>query len=217
MFNENIISSLKDKPSILAIDGAINKNGIAFNISDKVYSFVLESDKSLSGTGRLIDLGDKLESVLKFNIPMYAVVEGYSFGSIGRTFSISEAGGIYRYLLGKYNIPTIEVPPTTLKKYITGDGKSDKKKMALSIKSIFDISFKTNDETDAFSLLVTAMDYFNTPLSPIESFNDYLMSKCKLIYGENTNITKELKVVKRLTKKQQQIIKEERDHNEFSG
>ncbi len=178
--------SLTEKPIVIAIDGAINKNGIAVSYGGEVITEVLYSDKKLKGAERLLDLGARLNELLDTYKPKFAVVEGYSFGSIGRTFSISEAGGVYRYILAQRNIPIFEIPPTTLKKYITGDGRADKKKMAKVVKSLFDLEFPSADETDAFCLLVAGLDYLDTPLvDGTESFKDYLMKSCKIIYGDH--------------------------------
>lgn len=190
-FTKLELPSLANKPTVLAIDGAINKNGIAVSCNGHVDTSVLLSDKTLKGAERLLDLGNKLNSILDTYNPKFAVVEGYSFGSIGRTFSISEAGGVYRYILAQRNIPIFEIPPTTLKKYITGDGRADKKKMAKIVKSLFNLEFKTSDETDAFCLLVAGLDYLETPLvEDTESFRDYLMKSCKVIYGEHPETIK---------------------------
>lgn len=187
------------RPKVLAIDGAINKNGIAFNDNTHLYTLVLASDKNLTNSLKLIDLANKLLLLLEEVKPDFVVIEGYSFGSIGRTFSISEVGGIFRYLSAKEGKVTLEIPPSVLKKYITTDGRADKKKMAKTVKDLFDLQFKTSDETDAFCLLVAAMDYFDTPLvKEHDSFQDYLMRSCKLLYGEHPL---EIKIKNTKTKK----------------
>jgi Holliday junction resolvasome RuvABC endonuclease subunit len=57
-----------------------------------------------------------------------------------------------------YSGPVVIVPPTTLKKHITGDGKADKTDMVKAIWDRFDIHFKDHNEADAFGLCVVYLD-----------------------------------------------------------
>lgn len=56
------------------------------------------------------------------------VIEGYSFGSKGKVFHISENTGLLKYFLWHNGIydKFEEVPPTTMKKYAAGTGRADK-------------------------------------------------------------------------------------------
>jgi len=82
------------------------------------------------------------------------IFEGYSFGSRGQaTFSIAELGGVLRMFFFQKGITPMIVPPTVLKKFVTGKGVAPKEIM---IKEVFrKWKFDTNDNNlaDAYSLM----------------------------------------------------------------
>lgn len=86
--------------------------------------------------------------------PVWAFVEGYSYGSKGQAMlDIAEFGGILRdYLLYNRGWEVIEIPPSTLKKFCTGSGNGDKLAMALACQRLWGVSFKSPDEFDAYAL-----------------------------------------------------------------
>jgi len=53
-------------------------------------------------------------------------IEGYSMGSKGKVFNIAENTGVLKYKIHNLGIPLEVIPPTTLKKYATTKGNSDK-------------------------------------------------------------------------------------------
>lgn len=90
------------------------------------------------------------------------VVEGYSFGSQGRaTFSVGELGGAVRVRLFEMGVPFVEVSPALLKKFAVGSGQASKDEVLLAAArrggSLF--SGMSNDEADAFWLLVSGYEY----------------------------------------------------------
>jgi len=56
-------------------------------------------------------------------------LEGYSFGSKGKVFHIAENTGILKYKIHNMGVPLEVIPPTTVKKFATGKGNSDKTAM----------------------------------------------------------------------------------------
>lgn len=57
-------------------------------------------------------------------------IEGYSFGSSsGRAFDIAENGGLLKHKLWTQDIKFNIIPPTTLKKFVTGKGNAKKEQM----------------------------------------------------------------------------------------
>lgn len=95
------------------------------------------------------------ESLLCFideHMPDFAAVEGYSFGSRGQQHSIAEWGGLLRWTLWSADVPYREVPPATLKKFVTGAGNADK---ALVLREVFKrwgFNARDDNEADAFGL-----------------------------------------------------------------
>lgn len=56
-------------------------------------------------------------------------IEGYSMGSKGKVFNIAENTEVLKYRLFQKNVICLEAPPTSVKKFATGNGQADKKRM----------------------------------------------------------------------------------------
>ncbi len=54
---------------------------------------------------------------------MNKLLEGYSFGSKGKVFHIAENTGILKYKIHNMGVPLEVIPPTTVKKFATGQRK----------------------------------------------------------------------------------------------
>jgi crossover junction endodeoxyribonuclease RuvC len=76
----------------------------------------------------------------------YVVIEDYSFGSKGRVFHIAENTGLLKHQLWRFNKTFSVAAPTTIKKFATGKGNSDKdamydaffKETQFNLKNVFD-------------------------------------------------------------------------------
>lgn len=78
-------------------------------------------------------------------------VEGYAYGACGQVFSIAELSGFIKHKL--YATTTVlQIPPTVLKKYITGTGMSKKELVLKEIYKRYKVDFYDNNEADAFGL-----------------------------------------------------------------
>jgi crossover junction endodeoxyribonuclease RuvC len=95
------------------------------------------------------------------NPPNIIFVEGYSFGSKHGGEKLAEYGGILRLQLLKRfpHAKIMDVPPSALKKFITGKGNGDKTAVIAAIASRYQVQFKTNDEYDAYALALMAAAY----------------------------------------------------------
>lgn len=80
-------------------------------------------------------------------------IEGYAFDS-GTAWgtSLRELGGIVRYHLRKAGHVPLEVAPTALKKFVTGDGGADKNIVIKEIFKRYDVDFGDDNMADAFGL-----------------------------------------------------------------
>jgi Holliday junction resolvasome RuvABC endonuclease subunit len=84
--------------------------------------------------------------------PAIVCIEGYSSGVKGNAYLLYELGFQMRLQLVAKKYQVVEVPPSSLKKFITGSGVADKMLMALTIQKKYDVQFATSDEFDAFGL-----------------------------------------------------------------
>lgn len=144
----------------MGIDLSLNGTGLA--ILDEDLEIVekqlikLNGNKDtpqLKGMERAIYIMNCIEQLLKKHQPSVVVIEGYSFGSKGRSvFDLGEIGGIVRYELKKLGVKYFEVPPPTLKKYITGNGRADKIEMQAAVLNRYGVNLSDDNENDAFCL-----------------------------------------------------------------
>lgn len=111
--------------------------------------------KNLKAAERLWFIYDAIYSLVTPDIELVSV-EGYSFDSENLPFSIGEGGGAIRMALHKRGVKYIEVPPTSLKKFVSGNGAAKKDKMIESVKKHY--GFETDDDNvaDAVGLAVFA-------------------------------------------------------------
>lgn len=100
-----------------------------------------------------------LESILR-EVPedkkVIFFIEGYSFGSFAKSSSMSyliELGGIIKFELWKRGLPYIIVPPSLLKKFITGKGNAKKEDIKLHIYKKYGKEFSVSDAADAYGLI----------------------------------------------------------------
>jgi len=100
--------------------------------------------------------------------PDLIVVEGPSYGSTGGT--AHDRSGLWHRALAfplSLGIPVVEVPPTIVKKYATGNGGADKDKvLAAVIRRYPDADVDGNDVADA--LILAAIGYRHIA-NPIEA------------------------------------------------
>lgn len=94
-----------------------------------------------------------LEDMVCPNISMFsdpfAIIEGYSMGSrIGRE-AAGELGGAIRSMLDMHGFKILEVPPTVLKKWVTGKGTAKKEDMKLHAYKRFGFEDPSNNIIDA--------------------------------------------------------------------
>jgi crossover junction endodeoxyribonuclease RuvC len=80
------------------------------------------------------------------------VIEGYSFAGKFNNSLQYELGACLRMQLYKEEIPFIEVPPTSLKKFVTGKGNAKKDLMLLHVYKRWDFDTEDDNEADAYGL-----------------------------------------------------------------
>lgn len=79
-------------------------------------------------------------------------IEGYSFAGKFNNSLQYELGACIRMRLHQDETPFIEVPPTSLKKFVTGKGNSKKDLMLLGVYKRWDFDTEDDNEADAYGL-----------------------------------------------------------------
>jgi len=86
-------------------------------------------------------------------------IEGLAFGARGQ--SMLELAALHYFIriyMYQHSVPYEIVPPTVLKKHITGKGNCKKELMLLKIFKKYGIEFEDNNIADAFALAKYAME-----------------------------------------------------------
>lgn len=106
---------------------------------------------------RIINIIENLSDGKKWQAPGLIVIEGFSYGSKGRSvFDIAYLGWRIREELEEYksddNIPWIEVPPAQLKQFATGKGNANKEIILQQVYKHWGEEFSDNNQADAYVL-----------------------------------------------------------------
>lgn len=103
---------------------------------------------------RLLAIEDWLDGVLHGWDPDGVAMEGYANGAKFGREAAGELGYAVKRVLRKSSwecIPTI-VPPTSLKKFVTGSGTAKKQEMLLGVYKRWGAEYKDDNLADAYSL-----------------------------------------------------------------
>jgi crossover junction endodeoxyribonuclease RuvC len=100
-------------------------------------------------------------------------IEGHSFGSFGGQMrDRAELAGVVKQQLWLSNIPFSLVPPTVLKKYVTGKGNAEKPLMLHMIIKKTGVECENDDQADALALADFGWHVLN-PESPRRELLQY--------------------------------------------
>lgn len=120
--------------------------------------YVNTFSNDLEGTTRLAYLKTEILSEIsnfgKDDVPIF--IEGYGFSFRGCDFKLAELGGVLRLGINESLERTfIEVPPTTLKMFITGKGNAAKNIMLEQVYRKYKVGsevLKDDNQVDAYAL-----------------------------------------------------------------
>jgi crossover junction endodeoxyribonuclease RuvC len=156
-------TSLRSK-DVIGLDMSLVHTGWAHRTEyDSISSSVIKP-KNLRGVERLHYIADQVEFLLggRTESDTLIVIEGYSFGSRGRsTVSLGELGGITRLCLHKLGFKYLEVAPKQLKKFITGNGNASKEEMIKEVNSKMGLELTDDNEADAVALTMLGKAYLS--------------------------------------------------------
>jgi crossover junction endodeoxyribonuclease RuvC len=142
----------------MGIDPSLTGTGIAFLYAGRLKTFRLVPPAKMKGVERLDWLSREMDNTLVSYDPDCVAIEAYSFGSRNsHAHALGDAGGAFRLALYRRAVPTIEVPPTSLKKFATGSGNAEKATVAKELYKRFGVDLANNDEVDAAGLALACM------------------------------------------------------------
>jgi len=105
---------------------------------------LIETDKDGSPGKRLITIVDQMKNILKEYNPDVMSIEKLFFANNAKTaIRVGQAQGVMIYSGACHNIDVIEYAPGTIKKVITGSGRSDKKDIQKYLRKILGNKIKS--------------------------------------------------------------------------
>lgn len=175
---------MNDLKYFLGLDLSLNGTGISVLshdgslIESKLIKLNTNKTNLYKGQARIKVIVDIILSILNKYSPQRVAVEGYSFGSKGRSFiDLAELGGVVRYELTNRKLDWVEIPPKTLKKMVSGNGNADKVQMMEAVHQRYGVKFEDDNENDAYCLARALIDH--TPESLLEMAGERTKKKKK--------------------------------------
>ena len=145
---------------ILALDPA-TRTGYAIGDGVQRVSGVWDLSKGSDSHpgGQLQRLAELLERAILDNQVHAIATELASFGSINpHTASVhNEKLGVIKLIGCQHGLRVIGYHPTSIKKFVTGSGKADKKQMIRAARTMLGLTTESDDEADACAVLALAL------------------------------------------------------------
>lgn len=109
---------------------------------------------------RLCDYKESYKKIIDNKKPDLVALEGYSYGSKATRslFELGELAGVLKLTNYENNILTVVVSPSSLKKFMTGKGNSDKYVVKEQMINTFGIKFNNKKDDDLYDSL--GLSYF---------------------------------------------------------
>lgn len=147
---------IKPEVTVAGIDSSLRNTGVCVLNKGRPETSSVKP-KKLRGAHRLLHIREQaLEQVQAHGRPTLVAMEGYSYGSTGRWFDLGEAGGVIKVELLVNDIPSIIVPPSSLKLFATGNGGAPKEWMIREAEKQLGIVTEDDNLADAALLALFA-------------------------------------------------------------
>lgn len=149
---------------ILGIDPGIAIVGYSIiDAADGVYTLIssgsIQTDKNKTDAGRLYEISQDLEEIIKQYNPDSAGVEKlYFFKNQKTIIPVAQARGVIMMTLEKYSVGAVEYTPIVVKQTITGYGRASKEEVAEAVEKMVDKNGKNwpklDDTVDSIAIAV---------------------------------------------------------------
>ena len=143
---------------VFGLDASLTSSGFAYTLDDKVCTGRILTN-SLRGPERLDFVITSIRNIFRtkqFGKEVLVALEGYAMGvpaKGSRVFDIGELGGVLKHHFWLNGYDVLVVPPTTLKMFVTGNGRAKKPEVMQGIADVWGYKVQQHDEADAFGLM----------------------------------------------------------------
>lgn len=129
---------------ILGLDPGTATTGYGIlNINDSVDFEVydcglIETKKDIAPAVRLVQIHDQVCWLIEKHKPDIMVIEKVFFSNNAKTaIRVGQAQGVMLFCAAKHKLECVEYAPGTIKKVISGNGRSNKKEMQAALRKLF--------------------------------------------------------------------------------
>lgn len=121
---------------------------------------VIDIDVSGTFSGRLLEIDDELDRVIKEHAPRVAAVESLFFAKDAQSAAkLGHARGVVLLRLARSGIEAHEYAPALVKRTIAGRGAAEKKQVAMIVTAILRLPAPPrSDAADALAIALTHMN-----------------------------------------------------------
>lgn len=141
----------------IGIDASARSTGVVIASLEGDTKEYLLVPKNLKGPARLKNLYLGLMDCVSGIKIERAAIEGPSYNSANKPFTLGEVYGVFKLLLEIRGVPVHVVSPRSVKKYATGKGSATKEEVLLRAKAMGCVS-DSNDVADAWFIAMIAKD-----------------------------------------------------------
>lgn len=172
---------------VIAVDQSLNSTGLAYRRQGEVYAYPIGFD-GLRGFERLHRVAKAVMMAINTVQPTLFVIESPAFAAPARRSSnaVMDLGGLYNILAIqalRAGVDVLAVPPTVLKKYVTGKGNAQKKEVEFALNDQYGLQFRTSDQYDAAGLLMIGEAYGDARLRPRDRrhYKHQALQSCQIV------------------------------------
>jgi crossover junction endodeoxyribonuclease RuvC len=144
----------------MSLDLSLNGTGVCIygDVTKEMEPFLIKTNKLKDHMKKIVHIKKVIfKNIRNFNIKK-VFIEGQSYGSRGRAIlSIAQLHGVIMYFLIKKKIPYECIPPTQVKKYVTGKGNCKKSLILKSLYKYYGFDIDQEDMADSIAVMITGM------------------------------------------------------------
>lgn len=136
----------------MGIDPSTKTGLVVLGHEGETLAAVCVEFKEAKGFHRLQLIAKSMKSLIEEHKPDVVVVEGFAYGNRFTIVLMAQTGTIVRQALYSAGISWYDVPPTQVKKFVTGSGGADKAKMAKFVEERWGFVSKDDNIVDAYGM-----------------------------------------------------------------
>lgn len=130
---------------VIGVDPSITATGIALPDG----TFKVSGGPPEIGEARLGTIYEDLDFACLIHKPHLAVIEAPFVGQKNNTVPLAMVHGVIRLALQRHGVPYVVIPPSTLKKYATGDGFAHKSDLRMALYKRTGVDERNDNLVDA--------------------------------------------------------------------